>query len=194
MRIILTSIVLGSCLALSACRVFREDVVDSSVPAIESADFGRMRNVSRTGDVWFGSAPCADDLDLARRRGIRTVVDLSLPEEDTRCDVRGVSSELGLRYFDLALTREHFLNDETVDLVLAKLGDESAGPFLLFCGSGGRCAMFVAIFRAAQLGVPLDQALEEARHNGMDGGKQADFVRSQVARLAGEPPTDATAP
>lgn len=183
MRLALASLTLAACCALPACRVFHEDVVDTSVPTIESADFGRMRNVSRTGDVWFGSAPCAEDLDLARRRGIRTVVDLSLPEEDSRCDVRGVSSELGLRYFDLALTREHFLNDETVDLVLAKLADETAGPFLLFCGTGGRCAMFIAIYRAAQLDVPLDRALDEARHNGMDGEKQADFVRAQVQRL-----------
>jgi len=183
MRLALTLLAFGSCLALGSCRVFHEDVADTSVPTIDSADFGRMRNVSRTGSVWFGSVPCAEDLDLARRRGIRTVVDLSLPEEDTACDVRGVSSELGLRYFDLALRREHFLNDETVDLVLAKLEDPEAAPFLLFCGSGGRCAMFIAIYRATKLDVPLDQALEEARHNGMDGGKQADFVRAQVQRL-----------
>lgn len=181
MRTVLPLLLLA--FALASCRVFHEDAVETGVPVIESADFGRMRNVSRTGDVWFGSAPCADDLDLARRRGIRTVVDLSLPEEDSRCDVRGVSSEYGLCYFDLALTREHFLDDETVDLVLEKLADEAAGPFLLFCGTGGRCAMFIAIYRATQLGVPLDQALEEARHNGMDGGKQADFVRAQVQRL-----------
>lgn len=183
MRLAFTLIALGICGALASCRGFHEDVVDTGVPAIESADLGRMRNVSRTGDVWFGSAPCAEDLDLARRRGIRTVVDLSLQEEDPACDVRGVSSELGLKYFDLALTREHFLNDESVDLVLAKLDEPGSGPFLLFCGSGGRCAMFVAIYRASELGVPLEVALEEARHNGMDGGNQADFVRAQVQRL-----------
>jgi protein tyrosine phosphatase (PTP) superfamily phosphohydrolase (DUF442 family) len=189
MRPALTILALACCFALGSCRVFHEDAVAVGVPPIESSDFGSMRNVSRTGDVWFGSAPSAEDLDLARRRGIKTVVDLSLPEEESVCDVRGVSSENGLRYFDLALTREHFLNNETVDLVLAKLADPAAAPLLLFCGSGGRCAMFIAIYRATQLGVALDQALEEARFNGMDGGNQADFVRAQVQRLtaAGAP-------
>lgn len=170
--------------ALASCRVFQEDAaVAAGPPPIESADFGRMRNVSHTGDLWFGSSPCKDDLNLARRRGVRTVIDLSLADEVAPCDVRGVSAEFGLRYFDLGLTRIDFLNDETVDLVLEKLRDPASGPYLMFCGTGGRCAMLVAIHRVVDQGVTLDVALEEARHAGMDGGAQADFVRAQVARL-----------
>lgn len=183
MRRTLTCLAFGL-LALTSCRVFEEDAaVDAGPPPLESADFGRMRNVSHTGDLWFGSSPCKDDLNLARRRGVRTVIDLSLADEVAPCDVRGVSAEYGLRYFDLGLTRIDFLNDETVDLVLDKLRDPDAGPYLMFCGTGGRCAMLVAIQRVVDGGVALDVALEEARHAGMDGGAQADFVRAQVARL-----------
>ena len=178
------------CLTLVSCRVFHEDVVDTDVAPIESANFGDMRNVSRVGDLWFGSTPNAGDLDLAKRRGIRTVIDLAVPEEDGATDARGVSAELGLRYFDVGLAREEFLDDETVDLVLAQLAAEDNGPFLLFCGTGGRCAMLVAIHRVVVLGVPVEKALEDARHAGMEGGAPADFVRAQIARLTLVPSTD----
>ena len=123
------------------------------------------------------------DLDLAARRGVQTVVDLSLPEEEQRCDVARVSQEHGFAYWRIAESGDPW-TDEAVDRVLSILR-EAGGPVLLFCGTGGRCAAFVAIHLAVDEGVPLEEALVAARRAGMKPGEPEAFVRRQVARLTG---------
>ena len=43
--------------------------------------------------------------------------------------------------------------------------------------------MFFAIHRVLNEGVPLEEALVEARSSGMRAGDPEEFVRAQVARL-----------
>jgi protein tyrosine phosphatase (PTP) superfamily phosphohydrolase (DUF442 family) len=64
-----------------------------------------------------------------------------------------------------------------------RLNHWKSDPRLIFCGTGGRSAMFFAIHRVVDQGVPLDQALLEARRAGMKPGAPADFVRRQTERL-----------
>jgi hypothetical protein len=58
-------------------------------------------------------------------------------------------------------------------------------PLLMYCGTGRRCAAFLAIHRAADLDVPLDEAIAEARRAGMRPEDEA-FVQAQVERLRPE--------
>lgn len=169
---------------LGACRSGGGPVHDTPpYPALEVAELGSMRNVSRVGDVWFGSAPNPGDLDLAVRRGVQLVIDLSSPDEKVECDVAVAAGERGLRYLDAGDTAVELAGDRAVDLVLRELDRANGQPVLLFCGNGGRCAAFVAIRRVARQGVPLEQALVEARRAGMKPGEPEDFVRAQVGRF-----------
>ncbi len=169
---------------LAACRSGVVQVHDTPpYPTLEVAELGSMRNVSRVGDVWFGSAPNAGDLDLAVRRGVQLVIDLSTPDEKVECDVAAVAGEKGLRYLDVGDSAAELAGERAVDLVLRELDQAAGQPVLLFCGNGGRCAAFVAIQRIARQGVPPEQALVEARRAGMKPGEPEDFVRAQVARL-----------
>lgn len=152
-------------------------------PLIAPADLGDMRNVSRVGELWFGGPPCEADLDLASRRGVSAVIDLSVPEEEQRCDVAHACQEHDLAYWRVAEGGDPW-TDEAVDRVLRTLR-EADGPVLLFCGTGGRCAAFVAIHLVVDRGMPLEAALVEARRAGMKPGAPEDFVRRQVARLTG---------
>lgn len=169
---------------LGSCRASGPQPLDTPpYPPLEVAELGTMRNVSRCGELWFGSAPRAADLDLARRRGVRLVIDLSAPDEIPECDVPAVSAEMGLRYLDAGGSASEVASDGVVDLVLRELEVASGEPVLLFCANGGRCAAFVAIRRVVHQGVPLEQALVEARRAGMKPGEPEDFVRAQVERL-----------
>ncbi len=171
----------------TACSSLREEPTVADYPPLESGDFGSMRNVSMCGPIWFGSAPTPEDLDLAARRGVRTIIDLTVPDERGDEDLRPGCHSLEIDYLDAGLPAVDHIGDEAVDLVLSRLGKGESGPILMFCGNGGRCALFVAIYRTVILGVPVEAALVEARHAGMKPGEHEDFVRSQVERLLPQP-------
>lgn len=168
-------------LCLGACESTSLHESTSAYPEIVASSFGEMRNVSVTGSIWFGTTPTIADLELAERRGIKRVIDLSTPDEETGCDVAGVCGELGLEYLMAANHSGDVVADHCVDLVLGWL--QEGRPTLMFDGSGGRCATYVAIHRAADLGVPLETALVEARRAGMKPGEPEIFVAEQVSRL-----------
>lgn len=169
-------------LGLGACRGAPRAADEPPYPLLQAAELGSMHNVSRSGEVWFGGAPREADLDLAARRGVRRVIDLSTPDEPMECDVAGVSGRLGLAYVAVGRGGEDLYGDAAVDLVLGQL--ELGEPALLFCGNGSRCAVFVTIHRVLRHRVPLEQALVDARRAGMKPGIPEAFVRAQVQRLA----------
>lgn len=152
-------------------------------PPLEASDFGSMNNVSMAGPLWIGGMPTAEDLELAQRRGIERVIDVSVPSEPRTLDIPSECRVLGVEYQTLGLVDEGLLTSESVDLFLEELGDGDIPPTLMFCGTGSRCAMYLAIYRATRLGVPLEKALIEARRAGMEAGAPAAFVRAEVARL-----------
>lgn len=181
---------LGRMLALAtlvvACQATREPVVtrEYGCPPVVHATLGSMHNVSVSGSLWFGSLPAAADLDLAHRRGIETVIDLTTPAEAQGYDVASVCKELGMRYVSIGVECRDCIDDPLVDEVLAALRTADGGPLLLFCNNGSRAAMIVAIHRCVDEGVSLEEALTEARRAGMKPGEPELFVKNQVARLS----------
>lgn len=183
----LFGVALAVSLALApACRSGSGGAAPAAYPLLVPGDFGGMHNVSTAGPIWIGGMPDAEDLELAQRRGIKRVIDISVPSEVHECDVVTECGQLGLDYATAGLVTEDRLTSESVDLVLAELADEDLPSTLMFCGTGGRCAIYLAIYRVMHLQVPLEDALVEARRAGMEAGESADFVRSEVARLRGE--------
>lgn len=157
-----------------------------------------MRNVSLVGRLWFGAVPAAGDLALARRRGVARVIDLTSPSERSAEDLAAECKRLGLEYLGGVIRGEDPQGDDSVDLVLPWLAAADAAadaPWtLLFDGTGGRCAAYLAIHRAVGGGVPVEEALVEARRAGMKPGVLEDFVREQVARLASGDPGGVSEP
>lgn len=174
---------LALCLALAACRTSPRAAEDPGYPPLEVAELGAMHNVSRSGEVWFGGAPGDADLDLAARRGMVRVIDLSTTDEAVECDVAAVCREQGIEYLDPGRDERELLRGATVDLVLHEIVRANGKPVLLFDGNGARSAAFVAIYRVVRQNVPLEVALVEARRAGMKPGAPETFVREQVERL-----------
>lgn len=170
-------------LSAPACRGLERDRVASDYPPVEAAELGNMHNVSVSGEIWFGGVPTSEDLDLARRRGITHVIDLCTPEERPDFEVSRACERLGFACFDPGLVAADAISDQVVDQVLAQLNVDDRGPTLIFCGTGGRSAMFFAVHRVVDQGVPLERALVEARRAGMKPGDSEEFVRAQVERL-----------
>lgn len=170
----------------AGCRTTSEPIVtrEYGCPPVVHATLGSMHNVSVSGAFWFGSFPAAPDLDLAHRRGIKTVIDIAGPGEMQDYDVASTCQELGLRFVPIELDCRDCLDDGMVDAVLTELRAAQGEPLLLFCTNGSRAAMVFAIYRCIEEDVPIEQALTEARRAGMKPGPPESFVKKQVERLS----------
>jgi uncharacterized protein (TIGR01244 family) len=179
---------LALALALPACRSTEMQVGVRERQPVVAGSFGGMSNVSVCGSIWIGGGAEEADLELALRRGVTTVIDVSSAEERARSASRGVEAacrRLGLEHFQPAGLDSEEPQEGAVDLVLAKLEQQGDRPVLMFCESGRRAATFLAIYRSTSLGVEPEVAIAEARRSGMRRADEA-FVRAQVARLGGE--------
>ena len=175
-------------LAVLACRAEDAGVArEYGVPPVVSMELGAMRDVSVSDGVWIGSFPSPADFDLARRRGIETAIDLSLPDESFGFDVAQACRGVDLEYVRIAADGGCPIPDDAVDRTLAELRRPGRGPVLVFCGNGGRAAMVFAIWLALDRGLPLEEALVEGRRAGMKPGCPEEFVRRQAARLSARP-------
>jgi hypothetical protein len=98
------SVALATVLALlPACRTGDKGPVAEAWPPLETAEMGSMHNVSVSGELWLGGVPSADDLDLAKRRGILYLIDVCTPEERPGYDMQVACQELGISLFDAGI-------------------------------------------------------------------------------------------
>lgn len=143
---------------------------------------GGMRAVAHAQDLWFGSAPDPGALRLARRRGVERVIDLS---PVARADLALVGAEVGLEWtsipFRTAGPPPKATWDQEVDQVLALLQEPQGA--LMFCEDGSLSAALFAVHRVIAVGLPLEEALAEARDAGLDSEVGGALVRAQVARI-----------
>jgi protein tyrosine phosphatase (PTP) superfamily phosphohydrolase (DUF442 family) len=167
------------------CQTVTDDQAstDPRAQPVRATDLGELHGVSVGSTAWIGGYPTSADLDLAHRRGIKAAIDLSTPEEAPGYDVQGTCERLRIEYVSINLESKSSIPDESVDRVLDELRRRAHEPLLLFCRDSSRAAMLFAIHRAIDDGLPLDQALVEARRAGMKPGHPEVFVRAQVKRL-----------
>lgn len=169
---------------MAACGSLSKQGVPPAFPPLEAAELGSMHNVSVSDGLWFGGLPTADDLDLARRRGIERVIVLCEPELLGGHDLQSTCADLGLECVDLGLRQEDPIPAEAVDRVIAFLGENPRRRTLMFCEDGSRSATLFAIHRVVNDGMALSEALVEARRSGMRPGEPEGFVELHVGRLA----------
>lgn len=146
---------------------------------------GTMLNVCVSGPIWFGGQPTVEDLDLASRRGIESVIGLC--ETDAETSLQLHASDLGMEYLLVPIKSGLATPAGTVDLVIGKLAASDNAPTLMFCDNGGVSAMFFAIYRVVFDGVLPEEALIEARKAGMKPGAPEEFVLRHIERLTGVP-------
>jgi uncharacterized protein (TIGR01244 family) len=169
-----------------SCQFATDDAasVDSVDQPMRSADLGEMHCVAIDGAAWIGGYPTAQDLDLARRRGVQTAIDVSTSDETASYDIGAACRTLGIEYVSLGVETKRAIDDDNVERVLAELRQRARESMVFFCADGSRAAMLYAIHRAVDDGVPVEDALVEARRAGMKPGRQEAFVRTEVLRLA----------
>ena len=166
---------------LSGCALLGEEDDGYEPIEIVACELGDMSNVSVCGDILLGETPSISALDVANRRGIRTLISLLPSEAPADQVIAAECRRLGIIFIPVGVDNE-VPDNRDVDRVMEALNMEGRNSVLMYCATGSQAMMFFAIYRAVYEGVPVEAALEAARRGGMTPG-QSDLVREQVARL-----------
>jgi uncharacterized protein (TIGR01244 family) len=124
--------------------------------------------IARVGDdIFVGGQPTEQALRDMRAQGVTTVVNLRTPEEMTRSvkfDEPAVVAQLGMKYVYLPVRggAEYPYSPETVTK-FSQAVRESKGKVLLHCTVGWRASHLWAAYLIAERGVPVEDALANAR-------------------------------
>lgn len=129
----------------------RRAEVQVSLPLFQRVDDHYMR----------GAQPRRGGVDVLRRMGVKTIVDLRSSYEHT--DDIGVSAErLGLRYFWLPMSVWDPPADEEAAQFISVVADSGNAPLFVFCTDGvNRTGEMTAIYRIAHNGWNVEESLKE---------------------------------
>ncbi len=147
---------------------------------VKSSQLGDTRNVHIVGKNLLCGQPTLADLELAKKKGIKTVVSLRQSTE-IDWDEAAAVKRLGLDYHSIPFRAVDSLSDKVFDDVRKVLRESDKKPVLLHCGSANRVAAVWLTYRVLDEKAPLEQATKEAKKIGLrtEGflEKAIDYVR-----------------
>jgi len=158
---------------------------------LEACKLGSTYNVHRLGKIYLAGQPSVDDFAIAKKDGIKTVINLRTPGE-MRFDEKGVLKGLGLEYHYLPFAAPDTLKDEIFEKSLEVLGDKKKQPVLLHCASANRVGAIWLVHRVLTDKVPFDKAFKEAKEVGLrfppyEAKAKAYIVKAQAKAKAAKP-------
>jgi tyrosine-protein phosphatase SIW14 len=134
--------------------------------------------------VYRGAQPSSDGFKYLAGLGVKTVIDLRLPDEHSQADEEKWVKSDGMQYLSIPLRGLSAPPDQAVSKILAILNDPSAGPVFVHCRKGAdRTGTILACYRISHDHWENRKALEEARGLGMSVFERA--MRNYVLRYKG---------
>jgi tyrosine-protein phosphatase SIW14 len=135
-------------------------------PAFAAADIRGVPNFRAVNDrVYRGGQPSAEGFRNLAAMGIKTVVDLQEKSDRSHAEHKLVKS-LGMHYVNIPMKGMHTPKDKQIERALKEL--HSGDPVFIHCKRGAdRTGMVVACYRIEHDNWSREQALNEARANGM---------------------------
>jgi uncharacterized protein (TIGR01244 family) len=153
---------------------------------------GRFQStIARVGDdVFVGGQPTERALREMKAQGVTTVVNLRTPEEMKRSvsfDEAALVSQLGMKYVYIPMRgNSEFPYSPDAVTKFSNAVRESSGKVLLHCTIGWRASHLWAAYLIKERGIPVDEALANARAIGlMDEHRMGSNGRQPVEDLLG---------
>jgi protein tyrosine/serine phosphatase len=133
--------------------------------ALPSVDLPRFVKV--TDSLYRGAQPTEEGFRRLKELGIKTIINLRAEDELGFSEKEAVE-RLGLRYHNVALPGLSRPGDEQVARVMGIIEAPENGPVFIHCRRGSdRTGTIAAIYRISHEGWTADQALAEAKRNGL---------------------------
>ncbi|MFO0826563.1 MAG: hypothetical protein U0572_00290 [Phycisphaerales bacterium] len=128
--------------------------------------------------------PDAGQVDELRDGGVEVVVNFRTPEEQANFDERAIVRGAGIEYYNLPYTNARDLTDELLDRSRATMRevDATGRTAAMHCRKGNRVGPAWAAYRAVDVGVPVEQAIAEAKAVGMMDPALESATRDYIRR------------
>ena len=127
-----------------------------------------LPNFHKVNDmVYRGAQPKSGGLEVLRRRGIKTVVNLRDDDARDKQEEAGART-IGLQYFNFPFERWGRPKDKEIERVLSIINDPANQPVFVHCQHGAdRTGVVIAAYRITHDGWTSEQATAEAKNHGM---------------------------
>ena len=135
-------------------------------PKVTDAKLGKTRNVHACGKIFLAGQPAPEDIALMKKKGIKRVITLRTDGE-VDWDEAGRVKQAGIDFVQVPFRLPDSLTDEVFDKVRKLLKEPKMTPALLHCGSANRVGAVWLAHRVLDEGVPVDEAMKEARQVGL---------------------------
>lgn len=153
----------------------------AATSAVEPASIGSVPRLTRSGNLFFAGQPAPDDLPALREAGVTRIINLRHQAEMGGFDEAAAARANGIEYVSLPWNGPSELTDAVIDRARELLisSDETT---LVHCASSNRVGAVWLPFRVLDQGVPLEQAVAEARDAGMRSPEYEAVARDYIAR------------
>lgn len=138
-----------------------------SIEVLDSSGFSGV--LARSGNLYISSQPDEAGLERLAAAGVTTVINLRRPDEMANLPFDEVAAveRLGMRYVHVPQgSSEYPYAPEALDRVSEAIEQANGQPVLLHCASGARASHMFAAWLYRERGVPLADAINQARQIG----------------------------
>lgn len=149
---------------------------------LEPYECGTVTRLHTLGGVFLASQPQPDDFRQAKKGGIKSVLNLRLPEENPGFDEPKLMDELGLAYHNVGYNGPDMLTDKVLNHVRELLNDPGNKPMLVHCSSANRVGAVWLAHRAIDGGLDYSDALQEAKIVGLKSPAYEQKVKNYIDR------------
>ena len=164
---------------LSSCG--ESEAAGTAPPAPEKQALGSIRNLSVTDGFYLCGQPQESDIALLADKGVKTVIDLRMPDEARGFDEAAVVEAAGITYQSVPF-RTGELTDEVLDELRALLNETANQPTVLHCGGANRVGAVWYANRVLDQGIDEETALAEAKAVGLSNAAMEQQAKDYVTR------------
>ena len=158
-----------------------EAAVTPPPPAPEKQTLGEIGNLSFTEGFYLAGQPTEADIALLKEQGVKTVIDLRMPEEDRGFDEAKVVADAGISYIPVPFSSGD-LSDAIIDQLRGLLNDSQNQPVLVHCGGANRVGAIWLAYRALDDGLSEEDALAEAKAVGLSSESMEQIALEYVRK------------
>ncbi|MCU1340117.1 MAG: hypothetical protein JWO19_5698 [Bryobacterales bacterium] len=161
--------------------------------AMAGSDSKELPNFQVVNDhVYRGGQPTDAGLKSLAQRGIKTVIDLRLPDEHSIPYEQRVVEANGMRFVSVPMKGLSAPTEQQVSKVLGVLEDSDSWPVFVHCRRGAdRTGTILACYRISHDHWQNQKALDEAKTYGISFFEQA--MRAYISRFQPFAPNSVTA-
>ena len=180
--LVILGFLLGSCTQKAEQKTERLQKTDAQVVVrIETATLGGTPNVHKYMAFYLAGQPSKADFQQVKKNGIKTVINLRMPEE-LSFDEEQVVTDLGMSYHNLGIGSPDMMTDQLFSEIREILNEAENQPVLLHCGSANRVGAMWLAFQALDGGLSIEAALAEAKTVGLRNPAMEVKVKDYVER------------